>query len=287
MEIQKKIKLLNFKLTKNLWASLFWVYKSSFKWNWIDFIEHRQYIYWDPIKNIDRKVSARTDKVYSKIFEEERDLNLLLVLDTSESMYFWSKLKTKIDILEEIFYSIAFSAYQNNDSIWAYIYDEKSYELISYKKWIWNIFSIIKKIEEKDLKNKLEKSDNTTKQIIEKINKLNIKNNLIFIITDNTEIENEYDIKLLSSDNQVIYINIFDHFENNLENIKSNVSINFWTKFLNIKLSDSEKIENYKKLRQEKLKKLKNILEKNKIWYLNIDTQKDHYKELYSYFSKI
>lgn len=285
METSKKIKLLDFKLTKSLWSSLFWMYKSTFKWSWIDFVEHKEYVYWDSIKNIDWKLSSRTDKVYTKIFEEERDLNVLILIDISDSMFFWSEEKRKIDTLEEIFFSIAFSAYQNNDSVWAYIYDEKSYEFLSYKRWVWNIFNILEKIKNKNLKNKTN-TDKKTLHILEKINKFKIKNSLIFILSDDTNLYDERLLKNISQNNQLIFINIFDYFENNLDFQNSNLSMNLKNDFLNIDLKNKEKIRSYKSIREKSIKNLKNMLEKNNIWYLMIDSKKDPYKELYSYFSK-
>lgn len=135
MNTIKEIKLLDFKLSKSLWNSLFWAYKSKFFWKWIDFEEHREYNFWDPIKNIDWKASFKWDKFYSKIFEEERDLKILFLIDINSWINFSFAKKTKKDLLKELFYSISFSAYNNWDSIWAYLYD-----------WKKNIFLILKNL---------------------------------------------------------------------------------------------------------------------------------------------
>ena len=295
MEINKKIKLFDFKLTKALWKGLFGVYKSVFKWVWIEFVEHREYSFWDSIKNIDWKTSARTDTIYTKIFEEERDINVLFLIDVNKTMDFWTEDKTKKDILEEIFYSLAFSAVQNNDNVWAYIYLDNFKKFINYKKWVWNIFRILEEIYEiEDFnENKQIKKDNEksilwrTEKVLYEINRKNIRNNLIFILTDDTNFTNENILKLVSTWNQVILINIFDYFENNLMDFNSNISLKSGSNFMNIDLNNKEKVEKYKKIRKEKLNILKNKLLKDKIWYLIIDTKTDIYKEIFWYFSKI
>ena len=246
MKINKKIKLLDFKLTKALWKGLFGVYKSAFKWVWIEFVEHREYSYWDSIKNIDWKTSARTDTIYTKIFEEERDINVLFLLDINEWMNFWTENKTKKDILEEIFYSLAFSAIQNNDNIWAYIYWNNYYDFINYKKWIWNIFKILEELENNNNNNNIKNKQNNlwrTEKILYEINKKNIRNNLIFILTDDTNFIDDNILKLASIENQIILINIFDYFENNLFDINSNISLKLENNFINIDLNNKKKIK--------------------------------------------
>jgi len=147
MKIQNKIKSIDIKVSKLLNWWLFWNYKSKLTWNWIDFEEHREYNFWDSIKNIDWKASSRWNTIQVKKYEEEKDLNILFLLDNSESMHFWSSNKTKKQNLEEIFYWLAISAYNNNDNIWAIIFDEQNIEFLENKKSKDNIFRIIEKLD--------------------------------------------------------------------------------------------------------------------------------------------
>ncbi len=284
MSIEKKIKLLDFKLKKNIWSNLFWIYKTSFHWKWIEFTEHKEYNFWDSIKDIDWKVSAKSWNIYSKKYEEERDLDVLFFIDISKSMDFWITDKTKKDIQEEIFYSLAFSAIQNNDSVWAFIYDTKILEYIPNSKWITNIFKIIENIEKYRKNSSWEKN---TIKLIEYINKININKNLIFILTDDTNFNDEKVLKIFWTKNEVILINIFDYFENNLIDENVNITLKSWNSFLNINLDNHKKIQNFRKLRKEKIKFLEKSLNKSNIWYINIDNTKNIYKELVWYFSKI
>lgn len=298
MNINKKIKLLDFKLTKALWWGLFWAYKSSFHGTWMEFAEHREYVFWDSIKNIDWKTSAKTTTLHIKKYEEERDLNVLFLLDGSESMSFWIQDKTKKDLQEELFYSLSFSALQNNDNIGAFIFGWDKNKYIPYKKSKWNIFKILEELDKyshninskKDQKNK-------TENVLKLINKQNIKNNLIFILTDDTSFYDDSILRIIWNKNEVILINIFDYFENNLSSysnylskwdwIKWNISFNFLKWFLNIKLWDKKQIEEYRELRKSKISDLKRKMRKNKIGYLKVDTKNDLYKKLIWYFSKI
>lgn len=284
MQVTKKIKLIDFKLTKSIWNLLFGLYKSRFCWNWINFFEHREYVFWEPVKNIDWKASSKAQKIYSKIFEEEKELNVLFLIDTNSSMLFGSSQKSKKDLLEEVFYALAFSSYKNSDNFWVFLFDWINDIKLPYKKDFWNIFKTIKILENIENTWKIEK--NRLKIQLEKLKKLNIKDNLIFILSDYIFDENDKNLSILSLGNEIIYINIFDVLENNLNDFWNEISLNSWTKFLEIG-QNSKKIEKFNFLRKQKIKNFENILKKNNIWYIFLDTEKDVFKELYHYFSKI
>ncbi len=284
MQVTKKIKLIDFKLTKSIWNLLFGLYKSRFCWNWINFFEHREYVFWEPVKNIDWKASSKAQKIYSKIFEEEKELNVLFLIDTNSSMLFGSSQKSKKDLLEEVFYALAFSSYKNSDNFWVFLFDWINDIKLPYKKDFWNIFKTIKILENIENTWKIEK--NRLKIQLEKLKKLNIKDNLIFILSDYIFDENDKNLSILSLGNEIIYVNIFDVLENNLNDFWNEISLNSWTKFLEIS-QNSKKIEKFNFLRKQKIKNFENILKKNNIWYIFLDTEKDVFKELYHYFSKI
>lgn len=291
MQIKDKIKILELRTKKVLNSGFFWNYKSKLTWAWMEFAEHRNYNFWDNIKDIDWKASAKTSIMQLKKYEQEKDLNVFFILDDSFSMQFWSIKKTKKDLLEEIFFTLAMSAYYSNDNIWAVIFDEKKTEFIDYKKSKNNIYKIFEKLETFEnsnlaniWKNKYWTNfDYILKNIIDK----KTKDNLIFILTDKTKNFNIKNLKIISEQNDLIFINIFDYLENNLLNLNSNISLNLGGDFINIDLNDKEKIKKFQKDREIELKQLKYDLEKNNIWYLRFDTNQYTYKELFKFFSRI
>lgn len=284
MNTQKKIELLDFKLSKSLWNSLFWAYKSKFFGKWIDFEEHKEYDFWDPVKNIDWKASSKSDKFYSKIFEEERDLKVLFLIDINPSFNFSFEKRTKKDVLEELFYAISFSAYNNWDSIWAMMYSWENDEFFEFKKSVSNIFNVIKKLENLDFSWKID--EKRTEKVLEKLKNKKIKNTLIFILTDNISQISDKLLKIISLENEIIFINIFDYFENNLEKLDKDMTFKFEKNFLNISLRDKKKMKEYSNLREEKLKNFEYYLKKNNIKNLVLDTKEDVLKKLYLFFSK-
>ncbi len=285
MNINEKIKLLEFKLKKNIVWDLFWVYKSKFLGYWMEFAEHREYSFWDNVKHIDWKASAKSNEMLVKKYEEERDLNVLFLLDSSSSMEFGSEEKTKKDLQEEIFYSLALCAISNWDNIWALLYDEKSTDFINFKKSEENIFRVLEKLEKTKLRyDKSYLYGAKTEIALQKVEKLKLRNSLIFVLTDDTNFENENILRLVWIENDIIIINIFDYFENNLLEENANLSFNLWKNFLNI-FSSKNLQKDFSKLRKEKLDLLEKKLNKNGIWYIMLDNKSDFFLEIIKYFS--
>ncbi|MDP2090345.1 MAG: DUF58 domain-containing protein [Candidatus Gracilibacteria bacterium] len=335
MEINKKIKTLELKLSKVLNGGLFGAYKSKFHGSGMEFAEHREYVFGDSLRSIDWKTYNKTDTLYIKKYEEERDLNVLFILDNSKSMLFGSQEYTKKEILEEVFYSLAMSAYLNNDNIGAIIFDEQNIDYIEHKKSKENIYRIFQKLEENNAKSgknlthpptgtslkkgrkllqgnenninfslfQRERPEGSTlgvypdrgvglnnskiENILNHIFKRNIKNNLIFILTDDSEIKNEKILKLLGRENEIIYINILDDFENKLSDLGGLFSFNSGKEFINIDLSNSKKIDEYKSKITHKFKYLNELFRKNKVGYINLNTNSDIFRELLLYFYKV
>ena len=285
MNIDKKIKILDFKLSKILNWWLFWAYKSLFSWSWMEFDEHSEYTFWNQLKDIDWKASSKTDNIFVKKYEEERDLNVLFIVDNTLSMQFWTQDKTKKETLEEVFYSLSLSAYYNNDNIWWLIFDEKGFEFLDYKKSKNNIYNVLDIVERKN--NNEYKDFNKYNEIFKYLINRNIKDNLIFLMTDEVERIDEKLLRFISKNNEIVVINIFDNFENNLTDLPFELSLNLWKQFLNIDLWNKKKVEEYKKLRKDDITYIKALLNKNKSWYIDIDNKSDIYKKLIEYFSKV
>ena len=271
----EKLHVIEFKLKKLLNWGLFGNYKSKVSGAWMEFDEHKNYNSGDNIRDIDWKASSKTWELFVKKYEQEKDLKILFVLDTSETMNFGSEDKTKKETLIETFYTLALSAYYNNDNVWAIIYNENNLEFLDYKKSKNNIYRILEKIEMN--LGWIQGSP------LQEIKKRKIKNNLIFILTDSWDFDFKK-IKFLSQNNDIIVINIFDKFENELDLESGNISLNLWNKFLNIDLADKEKKEEFKKLRRDKIEKTKYDLRINNIWYIFLYNKSDIVKELIKYF---
>jgi len=145
-DLLKKVRHIEIKargLSRNIFAG---EYHSAFKGRGMAFSEVREYQYGDDMRDIDWNVTARYNRPYIKIFEEERELTVMLLIDVSESLGFGSQSLLKRDIVAEIAATLAFSAIQNNDKIGVIFFTDKVEKFIPPKKGRKHILYIIREI---------------------------------------------------------------------------------------------------------------------------------------------
>src|SRR5574344_1170703 len=145
-EILQKVRKIEIK-TRGLSANIFaGQYHSAFKGRGMAFSEVREYQYGDDIRDIDWNVTARFNKPYVKVFEEERELTVMLLIDVSGSLEFGTVKQLKKDMLTEIAATLAFSAIQNNDKIGVIFFSDKIEKFIPPKKGRKHILYIIREL---------------------------------------------------------------------------------------------------------------------------------------------
>jgi len=145
-DLLKKVRHIEIKargLSRNIFAG---EYHSAFKGRGMAFSEVREYQYGDDLRDIDWNVTARYNRPYVKIFEEERELTVMLMVDVSGSLSFGSRTMLKRDMVAEIAATLAFSAIQNNDKIGVIFFTDKVEKFIPPKKGRKHILFIIREI---------------------------------------------------------------------------------------------------------------------------------------------
>src|SRR5574344_854668 len=145
-EIIKKVRKVEIKtrgLSQNIFAGQ---YHSAFKGRGMAFSEVREYQYGDDVRDIDWNVTARFHHPYVKVFEEERELTVMLLVDVSGSLDFGTAHQTKRDMVTEIAATLAFSAIQNNDKIGVIFFSDRIEKYIPPKKGRKHILYIIREM---------------------------------------------------------------------------------------------------------------------------------------------
>lgn len=145
-EIIKKVRKIEIKargLSSNVFAGQ---YHSAFKGRGMAFSEVREYQYGDDVRDIDWNVTARFNKPYVKVFEEERELTVMLLIDVSGSLDFGTQKQMKRDMVTEIAATLAFSAIQNNDKIGVIFFSDRIEKYIPPKKGRKHILYIIREM---------------------------------------------------------------------------------------------------------------------------------------------
>ena len=145
-DILKKVRRIEIKakrLSQDVFAGQ---YHSAFKGKGMTFSEVREYSYGDEIRNIDWNVTARSTHPYVKVFEEERELTVVLLIDVSGSTFFGSGDNLKSEVITEIAAVLAFSAIHNNDKVGVILFSDKVEKYIPPKKGVSHILTIIREL---------------------------------------------------------------------------------------------------------------------------------------------
>lgn len=214
-ELLKKVRKIEIK-TRRLSNHMFGgEYHSTFKGRGMTFSEVRSYQFGDDVRNIDWNVTARYNEPFVKVFEEERELTMMLVVDVSGSEIFGSQLQFKKEIITEIAATLAFSATQNNDKIGLLLFSDKPELFIPPKKGRSHVLRIIRELLEFEPQGKRTNLSDALKYVSSLIKKKAI----IFVLSDFIADDYERTLKIISGKHDVTGIRIYDEREENIPNV--------------------------------------------------------------------
>jgi uncharacterized protein (DUF58 family) len=184
-------------------------YHSVFKGRGMEFSEVREYNFGDDIRNIDWNVTARFGHPYIKIFEEERELTVILLVDLSGSLSFGSVDKTKQQIAVELSAILAFSALKNNDKVGLFLFSDKIEKFIPPRKGRKHVLRIIREL----LSFKPEGKTTNIKGALEHMNHAIKKKSIVFLISDFMDEGYEKILRIVGKKHDLIGIVINDQRE--------------------------------------------------------------------------
>lgn len=214
-ELLKKVRELEIKskkLTNNIFTG---EYHSAFKGKGMSFREVREYSAGDDVRFIDWNVSARFSAPFTKLFEEERELTVMLLIDTSMSNLFGTIARTKKELITEIAAVLGFSAIKNNDKIGAIFFSDKIEKFIPAKKGRAHALYIVRELltikssgTGTDLDIAIKYFNNTTRQ-----------KSIAFILSDFISSNYESDLKVIGKRHDVIGIKMYDKMDMQLPDV--------------------------------------------------------------------
>lgn len=214
-ELLKKVRKIEIK-TKGLTNHIFsGEYHSAFKGRGMSFSEVREYQYGDDIRNIDWNVTARFQHPYVKIFEEERELTIMLLIDVSKSSFIGTQNQLKNEIIAEIAGVLAFSAIQNNDKVGVMFFSDEMELLIPPKKGKSHILRIIREII-----NFEPKSNKTNISLaLERFNNMVKRKSIAFVLSDFIDENYENELRHVAKKHDVIGVKVYDNLDMELPKI--------------------------------------------------------------------
>lgn len=205
----RRIEIISRKSSKELFAG---EYHSAFKGRGMEFSEVREYTPGDDIRFIDWNVSSRMGKLYVKQFVEERELTVILAIDLSASLSFFSQTKSKKEIIAEISAIIAFTAILNNDKVGLLIFTDKIELFIPPKKGKTHLLRIIREILTFEPEGKATSIDNG----LVYLNKVLKKKAIVFLLSDFIDSGFTQSLKITSRKHDLIALKITDLREKEL-----------------------------------------------------------------------
>lgn len=214
-ELLKKVRKIEIK-TRGLSNQIFsGEYHSAFKGRGMAFSEVREYQAGDDIRTIDWNVTARFNHPYVKVFEEERELTVTLLVDISGSESFGTQKQLKQDLITELCAVIAFSAIQNNDKIGIIFFSDKIEKYIPPKKGKSHILRIIRDL----IEFKPESNKTNIQQALRFFTNVTKKKSIAFLISDFIDSNYTDALKITNKKHDLVAIRIFDKRENELPNV--------------------------------------------------------------------
>jgi len=281
-DLLKKVRKIEIK-TKRLSDHIFsGEYHTSFKGRGMTFSEVRQYQFGDDVRAIDWNVTARYNEPYVKVFEEERELTMLLMVDISGSESFGSKNQLKSEIVTEIAATLAFSATQNNDKIGLILFTDQIELYIPPKKGRSHVLRIIRELIEFKPKHK----NTNISQALKFLSSVMKKKAIVFVISDFISDDNyERTLKISSKKHDVTGIRVYDKREEKMINIGMVNMIDSETNENILVNTNSKAIRlEYEKYYQEKVIFFKETFSKCGSGVVNTRVDESYVTKLLGYF---
>lgn len=280
-DLLKKVRQIEIKtrgLSRNIFAG---EYHSAFKGRGMTFSEVREYQYGDDIRSIDWNVTARFNHPYVKVFEEERELTVMLLVDVSGSRDFGTVSQTKRNLITEIAATLAFSAIQNQDKIGVIFFSDKVEKFIPPQKGKKHILYIIREL----LDFKPESTRTDVSKVLEYFTNAIKRRCTAFLLSDFIDGEFERAMMIANRKHDVVALQIYDPRETEIPDIGM------------VKLKDAETGERLwvdtsdRRLRMayhnwwgENQITLQQVLAKCNVDYVSIGTDEDYVKSLMRLF---
>ena len=214
-ELLKKVRKIEIK-TRRLSDHIFGgEYHSTFKGRGMTFSEVRQYQFGDDVRSIDWNVTARYNEPFVKVFEEERELTMMLMVDVSGSELFGTTNQFKKEIITEISATLAFSAMQNNDKVGLMLFSDKVELFIPPKKGKSHVLRIIREL----LEFKPKSNQTNLAEALKFLSSVMKKKAIVFVLSDFIAADYEKTLKISGNKHDVTGIRIYDQREEAIPNL--------------------------------------------------------------------
>ncbi|QLE01331.1 DUF58 domain-containing protein [Galbibacter sp. BG1] len=282
-ELLKKVRKIEIK-TRRLSDHIFGgEYHSTFKGRGMTFSEVRNYQFGDDVRNIDWNVTARYNEPFIKVFEEERELTMMLLVDVSGSEFFGTSNQFKKDIITEISATLAFSAMQNNDKIGLILFSDQIELYIPPKKGRFHVLRIIREL----LEFKPEKKNTDINGALKFMSSVSKKKVIAFVLSDFMADNYEHALKIAANKHDITGIRVYDEKEESMPNIGFVQMEDAETGELMLVNTKSKSVRNeYAKYYLDRVSYFQNNFSKSGAGVISSRVDESYVKKLLGYFKR-
>ena len=282
-ELLKKVRKIEIK-TRRLSDHIFGgEYHSTFKGRGMTFSEVRQYQFGDDVRNIDWNVTARYNEPFVKVFEEERELTMMLMVDVSGSEMFGTSQQFKNEVVTEIAATLAFSATQNNDKIGLILFSDQVELYIPPKKGRSHVLRIIREL----IEFKPESKNTNLAEALKFMQNVMKKKAIVFVLSDFIADDYRQTMKIVSGKHDVTGIRIYDKHEEEIPNLGMVQMQDEETGELMLVNTSSKKVRlNYGKFYNQKVEYFRESFTKSGAGTIDCRVDESYVKKLLGYFKR-
>ena len=283
-EIIKKVRKIEIKargLSSNIFAGQ---YHSAFKGRGMAFSEVREYQFGDDVRDIDWNVTARFHRPYVKVFEEEREMTVMLLIDVSGSLDFGTEKQMKRDMVTEIAATIAFSAIQNNDKIGVVFFSDRIEKYIPPKKGRKHILYIIREM--LDFQPESKRTD--VKQAVEFLSSVQKRRTTAFILSDfYVRADFRQSLQICNRKHDVVAIQVYDQRARELPDVGLMKVVDAETGHEQYVDTGSKALRQaYRKYWNSRQSQLEETFNKSNVDHVSVATNEDFVKALMMLFKQ-
>jgi uncharacterized protein (DUF58 family) len=280
-DILKKVRQVEIK-TRGIVEEIFsGEYHSVFKGRGIEFAEVREYIPGDDIRTVDWNVTARMGHPYVKLFEEERELTLMLLCDFSSSGYFGSAKQLKIEVAIEVAALLAFAAIKNHDKVGLLLFTDTIEKYVPPKKGKTHVLRILREL----ISFQPERAGTNIKEALSYFSRVQQRRSIAFLISDFWDNGFDDALKLVGRKHDLIALHLRDPREEEIPSVglvklqDAETGREFW-----LDTGDSNVLKRYRGLVQDRRKKLDQLLRSSGVDQVELRTDRDYVRPLSHFF---
>jgi uncharacterized protein (DUF58 family) len=282
-ELLKKVRKIEIK-TRRLSDHIFGgEYHSTFKGRGMTFSEVRQYQFGDDVRSIDWNVTARYNEPFVKVFEEERELTMMLMVDVSGSELFGTTNSFKKDIITEISATLAFSALQNNDKIGLLLFTDEIELFIPPKKGKSHVLRIIRELLEFSPKS----NKTNIAEALKYLTNVMKKKAIVFVLSDFMAADYKQTLRITGKKHDVTGIRIYDEKEEHIPNLGVVQMLDSETGSVKLENTQSKNVRNaYGEYYRNRVDYFKDTFNKSGCGVLDCRVDESYVKKLLGYFKR-